>query len=461
MNNRKLTLLTLTVHAMDDVIKARQRARQISALLKFDTQDQTKIATAVSEIARNAYKYAGTGKVEFCLRQSTGNSLGIRISDKGPGIKPTANASLENMTANNNQGGIDGARRVMDKFDITSERGKGTTVWMEMDIPKHALPITQQTLAVITSELARHRTESVSEEVQQQNYELLHALDLLAKARDELEVTVQSRTAQLTEAYQALQQEISERKQAEERLQKQQLELARNSRLTSMGEMGSALAHELNQPLTAITTFTQGCIRRLEASTYPVKEILTSMKIVAEQAERAGSIIHRMKDFVAQGKLSNETLIINQVIENVIELMNYETREIAVIYKLNLASNLLPVTADKIQIEQVLVNLIRNAIEAMQMAQTIAPMVKINTRAIDKTHIEIQVIDNGPGFSREIASKVLEPYFTTKPQGMGMGLSISRTIIEAYGGHMLAKPQPKGGAWFEFTLPIAKGADND
>jgi C4-dicarboxylate-specific signal transduction histidine kinase len=457
MDNQTIVLLTLMIRNIEDVIRARQRARQISTLLKFDLQNQTKIATAVSEIARNTYGYAKKSKMEFFLSNSTDHdtSLGIRISDEIPDISQFQQFNEKNPSIN------EGARRLADRLDIISQPGKGTVIWMEMDIPKNALPINQQMLAVITLELAKYQTGNISEEVQQQNYELLHALDLLSKAREELEIKVQNRTQQLTAAYQALQQETLERKQAEERLQKQQLELAKSARLSSMGEIGSALAHELNQPLAAITMFTQGCIRRLEDNTYPIAEIISSMKTVAQQAERAGDIIHRMKNFVGQGKLSHEAIFINQLVEGVIELMNYETRETEVTFKLNLSPNVLPVVADKIQLEQVLVNLIRNAIEAIRIADINKPLLIINTVLADDHHIAVDVIDNGPGFASEISQKILDPYFTTKAEGMGMGLSISRTIIEAYGGRLIARPHAEGGAWFQFTLPIAREINDE
>jgi C4-dicarboxylate-specific signal transduction histidine kinase len=451
-----LTLLTLTIRSMEDVVKARQRARQISALLHFDTQGQTRLATSVSEIVRNAYSYAKQGKVEFCLvQQPTHASLGVRVSDKGPGIN-----ALANILANP-KGGIYGARRIMDRFEITAEPSKGCIVWMEMDIPKQAQPVTQQTIATIVHELAKHRPESASEEVQQQNSELLHALELLTKMRDELELRVQERTAQLSVMNQELQQEIAERKQAEEWLRKHQQELAHVSRLSSMGEMGSALAHELNQPLTAIATFTQGCIRRLESKAYQQDDILKTMRIVAEQAERAGAIIHRMKDFVRKGKISDAIIDLNQVIEDTVILMTYETIEKPVNLQLDLSQDSLLVAADKIQIEQVLINLMRNAIEAMRDGYTIEPKITIKTRLLSQAQIEVNVIDNGPGFSADIIAKLLEPYFTTKPQGMGMGLSISRTIIETYGGRVLAQLNPLGGAWFQFILPSVKGIKHD
>lgn len=347
---KPLTLLTLSIRSMEDVVKARQRARQIGALLHFDLQDQTRLATSVSEIVRNAYSYASQGKVEFYLTQlSTHASLGVCISDKGPGI-----AALATVLAKS-RGGIYGARRIMDRFDIQSEANKGCQVWMEMDIPKGVPLITQQTIANLVHELAKHRPESASEEVQQQNSELLQALELLTKARDELELRVQERTAQLSVMNQELQKEIAERKQAEEWLRKHQQELVHVSRLSSMGEMGSALAHELNQPLTAITTFTQGCIRRLESQAYQAEDLLKTMKIVAEQAERAGAIIHRMKDFVRKGKVSNDIIDLSEIIKDALNLMSYETTEKRVNLQLDLSHEVLLVAADKLQLEQVLV----------------------------------------------------------------------------------------------------------
>lgn len=251
--------------------------------------------------------------------------------------------------------------------------------------------------------------------------------------------------------------DITERKRTEEWARQHQQELTHVSRINFMGEMASALAHELNQPLAAIVNYTSGCVRRLETSFSEQTQMLHAMRQVIMQAERAGEIIHRMKDFVRKGKLYYEVVNINDVIHEIITLTNYEITQMATALKLNLANDLLPVRIDRIQIQQVVLNLLRNAIDAMQENKIVNPEIILRSEKLTADTIEISVLDNGPGIASDLENKLFEPYFTTKPHGMGMGLAICRTIIEAHGGHLAVRPNPVGGGtWFYFTLPVVK-----
>lgn len=248
--------------------------------------------------------------------------------------------------------------------------------------------------------------------------------------------------------------DITARKQTEQLGRQHQIELAHAARMNSMGEMASTLAHELNQPLAAIANYTKGCVRRLESGNFQLEQVLHAMRQAALQSERAGEIIHRMKNFVRKGKLYYEAADINKIIREMVTLINYELREFPVNIKLELSEQIPNLPVDKVQIEQVILNLLRNAIEAMQDAKTVKPTLIIRTLMPSSDIMHVDVVDNGPGFSAEIGQQLLTPYFTTKPKGMGMGLAICRTIIEAHGGHLSARLNPEGGAWFQFTLPI-------
>jgi C4-dicarboxylate-specific signal transduction histidine kinase len=456
-----ITLLTITIRGSDDVVMARQRARQITALLNFDKQGQTRIATVVSEIARNAYQYAGGGKVEYCLTKNSLNSLNslasfspsfiVRITDNGPGISNVDEIlSGSHISKTGNGLGIIGAKKIMDRFSINVVPGEGTEIIAEMDLPILAPAISSQLLNKITEELARNRPNSVSDEIQQQNQELLQALATISKARDDLEVRVEERTAQLL-------QEMTERKRMEEWMQQHHQDLAHVERINSMGELASALAHELNQPLAAISAYTHGCVRRLEANNYKSEEIVKIMKLVTEQAERAGEIIHRMKNFAKKGKLSLETVDINILIKDTLTLMQQELKRHRVVINFEIDNDLPNLSLDTIQIQQAITNIIRNAIQAMQEAHITKPKVFISSHMIGDTNtMEINIIDNGPGLSVEDPELILMPNFTTKKSGMGMGLSISRTVIEAHGGKLTAKNNNEGecGAWFQITIPV-------
>jgi len=249
--------------------------------------------------------------------------------------------------------------------------------------------------------------------------------------------------------------DITERKKLEELAfhHKYHLELAEMSRVNSMGEMASTLAHELNQPLTAILTYTQTCVRALQHKKVSNKEVLQAMQKVAQQAERAGVVIHRMKDFIRKGNLILEFLNINEILLKLEPLILYEGRNTATVFNFDLAKGLSEVYFDKIQIEQVILNLVRNAIEAMQEADTINPRLIIQTRGEQDNVLRISVCDNGPGFPKSMVSTLFSPYVTTKAMGTGMGLAISRTIIEAHGGQLAASTEEMKTC-FSFTLPI-------
>jgi len=248
--------------------------------------------------------------------------------------------------------------------------------------------------------------------------------------------------------------DVTERKELKELAfrHKYHLELAELSRVNSMGEMASTLAHELNQPLTAILTYSQICIRKLQDQKSPNTEILEVMNLVVQQTERAGAIIHGMKNFVRKGNLFLENLDINAILSNIFPLIQYEGRNTATVMALQLAEPLPLVYVDKLQIEQVVLNLARNAIEAMEEGNTLNPQLKIQTKLAPNNTVTVSIFDNGPGFPKEIAENLFSPYITTKPTGTGMGLAISRTIIEAHGGQLSAN-RYSNTTCFSFTLP--------
>ncbi len=248
--------------------------------------------------------------------------------------------------------------------------------------------------------------------------------------------------------------DLTEYQQTQARVQELQSELVHVSRLTEMGEMASALAHELNQPLAAISNYMKGCRRLLADSADPNrKKIESAMDHAAEQALRAGQIIRRLRDFVARGESEKRIERVSKLIEEAGALGFTGAREQAVSLHFNLDSDHDLVLVDRVQIQQVLVNLFRNALEAMaQSEQRI--LVVSSTRFADDM-IEIAVSDTGHGISKENETNLFQTFFTTKETGMGVGLSISRTIVEAHGGRMWAESNSSGGATFRFTLPAA------
>jgi len=250
--------------------------------------------------------------------------------------------------------------------------------------------------------------------------------------------------------------DLTERQQTEARLQELQSELVHVSRLTAMGEMASALAHELNQPLSAISNYMKGSRRLLENSTDErVGMVRDAMDKAAEQALRAGQIIRRLRDFVARGESERRVEDVKKLVEEASALALVGAKDRGVRVRFDLEPGVDFVLADKVQIQQVLLNLIRNAIEAMEGCDR-RDLVIATARAADNM-VAISVADSGAGIAPEIAAQLFQPFVTSKAQGMGVGLSISRTIIEAHGGTIAPHPNSGGGTVFSFTLPaVAK-----
>lgn len=251
---------------------------------------------------------------------------------------------------------------------------------------------------------------------------------------------------------------LTERQKTEARLQELRSELAHVSRLTEMGGMASAIAHELNQPLAAIANYLKGSRRLLDGSTDERLAILRdAMDSAADQALRAGQIIRRMRDFVGRGGSERQIQSIAKLVEeaSALALVGAKDRGVHVAFDFDPRVDL--ILADKVQVQQVLVNLIRNAIEAME--ESSERNLTVRTMPADDMMIVVRVDDTGSGISEEMAAKLFQPFATTKLHGMGVGLSISRTIVEAHGGQIEAEPRPGGGTTFRFTLPAVAKED--
>ncbi len=248
--------------------------------------------------------------------------------------------------------------------------------------------------------------------------------------------------------------DLTERQETEARLQELQSELVHMSRFTALGEMASALAHEINQPLTAIANYLKGCRRLLEQSERPNPELLRdAVNEAADQALRAGQIIRHLRDFVARGESEHRVESLSRLVQEAAALALVGAKERGIRVAFRLASEPDVVFADRIQIQQVLLNLIRNAIEAMEA--TSVRELAIATAPAGGAMVEVSVADTGPGIDPGIAPQLFRPFITTKPHGMGVGLSICRTIVEAHGGRLWTEPNPGGGTVFRFTLRTA------
>ena len=244
--------------------------------------------------------------------------------------------------------------------------------------------------------------------------------------------------------------DLTERQHTETRLQELQSELVHVSRLTALGEMASALAHELNQPLSAIANYLKGSKMLLERAVVPYERVAEAIDRAANEALRAGEIIRRLRDFVSRGETERRIESLPKLIEEASALALVGAKEHGVRVRFDLDPNVDLVLADKVQIQQVVLNLIRNAVDAMlesdQRNLTVTVVPAANDMAL------VSVADSGPGVSGDIVGQLFQPFITTKRSGMGVGLSISRTIVEAHGGRIWVEANEGGGAVFRFTV---------
>jgi two-component system sensor histidine kinase DctS len=250
--------------------------------------------------------------------------------------------------------------------------------------------------------------------------------------------------------------DITERKRAEELARQQQEQLQFTSRLVTMGEMASTLAHELNQPLAAIASYNTGCLNLLNAGQTDPKEILPALEKIGLQAQRAGKIIRRVHDFVRKSEPKRAPCAVGEVIEDCLGFVETEARKRHVRIDCDLPP-LPPVPADRLMLEQVLLNLIRNGMEAMAATPEAERALRIAVE-IGDGELLVSVGDQGSGIAPEIRDKLFTAFFTTKPEGMGIGLSICRSIIEFHRGRLWAEDNPQSptgsGTIFRFTLPL-------
>lgn len=247
--------------------------------------------------------------------------------------------------------------------------------------------------------------------------------------------------------------DLTEREQWQATLQELQSELARLARLNELGEMASTLAHELNQPLAAIANYTQGCVRFLNGLEDPaVQPVKDALQETAQQSLRAGEIIRHLREFVTRGETEMTMETMRKLIEEAGALALVGSREQGVRSVFDFAPKGANVLVDRVQIQQVLINLMRNAMEAMRESDQRELIVRTATR---DGYVMVEIADTGPGVSDEIAARLFQPFVTSKASGMGIGLSISKRIIEAHGGQISVSRNDKGGATFTFSLPLA------
>ncbi|WP_207061358.1 PAS domain S-box protein [Motiliproteus sp. SC1-56] len=250
--------------------------------------------------------------------------------------------------------------------------------------------------------------------------------------------------------------DITDQHKAEEEARQHQLEMAHISRLMSVGEMASGLAHEINQPLAAILNYSRGCLRRIEeGSMTRLDQVTQALELIARQAVRAADIIKRLRSFVKKTEYQRMVFQINAVCEEIAQFLDQEARDHGISYRFMLDEQNPVLHADKVQIEQVILNLLRNAIEAHGQCEKEEKLITIQTVS-QGGQLQVRVSDNASGIPAEQLENLFEPFFTSKESGLGMGLSISRTIIEAHGGRLWAESDGSNGTTFTIRLPLDK-----
>jgi two-component system sensor kinase FixL len=251
--------------------------------------------------------------------------------------------------------------------------------------------------------------------------------------------------------------DITDRRRAEDELRQSQERLTHFNRLSTMGEMAAGIAHEINQPLTAIATYAQASTRLVQFDTLPREDLLLALEQIAKQALRAGEVIRRLRSFVKNREVRREPVEVNRLLEDLLLLAETDARHHNVQVRIEAAESNPVVQADPVQIQQVMLNLVRNSIDAMLEVAEDRREILLRVRVDEHRDVEVMVQDRGTGFAPGAETELFTPFYTTKSGGTGLGLAISRSIVRAHGGKLWQADNPGGGARFYFTLPMLPG----
>ena len=283
--------------------------------------------------------------------------------------------------------------------------------------------------------------------------------EALREARGHLELKVAERTAELEKSNTDLRRTMREHEQAQQALRQTQAELAHLSRALTMGELTSSIAHEINQPLTAVVAHGHACLEWLSADPPEIGKARQTINSILRDGTRAGRVLSRIRALFSKQAHTSDWIDMNEVILELTVFFRDEAMWQQVAILADLSPNLPRLKGDRIQLQQVVLNLMMNAMDAMQELPGGLKQLVIRSKQDTPTEVTISVEDSGVGFSPGIADKIFDPFFTTKPQGIGMGLSISRSIIEAHHGRLWASARPSGGTIFQFTIPLRRQQD--
>ena len=444
-------LLASDIRTESDVVFVRQRARQIAALLEFDVHEQTRISTAVSEIARNAILYAQGGRAQFSIEGAAPEHLIIRISDRGQGIPDLPAILAGKYKSGTGMGlGLLGARKLMDIFRADSVPSHGTTVELGKALPPRAPRVTPQLVLRISAELARLAPTSLMEEIRQQNIELLHTLDELRSRQVELDRLyreVADANTELKDKGNAL-----ERTAALERAARSEAEAA----VATREELLAVVSHDLRSPLGVIVT-SAAILQRIPFGGHEGERVHESAQIILRSANRMDRLIADLLDLaqIQAGKVTVEQTPqdVEGIIRDCVELL----RPLAATKDLTgMTSAVLHVRCDRERVLQILSNLVGNAIKFTPAGGSVS----IAAEGIG-TEARFFVRDTGQGISEEELPHIFDRFWKGQRKnraGIGLGLSIAKGLVEAHGGRLWVESTLGAGTTFFFTIPLAESA---
>ena len=473
-------ILTVALIEESDIVAARQRARQIAGLLGFEAQDQTRIATAVSEIARNATGYGGGGRIEFALDNGAAPILLIRIRDHGPGIADVDAILAGRFKSANGMGvGISGTQRLMDRFEIDSVPGSGTTVLLGKRLPRGSKAISPTTLAEIGAVLAATGATDPLAEARTQNQELLRSLaELKAKQEeaDRLNAELEETNRGVVALYAELDQKAGELTTLNGELadrvaaavadcQHANDTLRQSQKMEAVGQLTGGIAHDFNNLLQIVTGNLEMLSRRLPADDEKLRRAADN---AMSGALRAATLTQRLLAFARRQPLAPKPLQTNQLVEGMSDLMRRTLGE-TVSIDAKLAADLWLIEADANQLENALLNLAVNARDAMAAGGTLTISTAngvigeadTDDGAVPGHYVSLSVCDTGSGMTEATMARVFEPFFTTKEVGRGTGLGLSMVygFVKQSGGHLRIESSLGRGTTVTMYLPKYSGDD--
>ena len=439
-------LLTLAIHHEQDVVEARQRARQVAQLLGFDSPDQTRIATAVSEIARNAFLYAQGGKIEFDIEGETRPQvLLVRVIDQGPGISDLDRVLNGQYRSTTGMGlGIIGAKRLMDQCEIQSVRGQGTTVWLKKVLPRRASLLTLDRLQPITQVLAAGKPQSLLDEVRQQNQELLQTLAQLRERQEEL-TQLNQELEDTNRGVVALYAELDEKAD----------HLRRADEMKS--RFLSNMSHEFRTPLNSILALTRLLLDRADGELTAEQE--KQVSFVRKAAEGLLELVNDLLDLakIEAGKI--EVRPIEFTVEGLFSALRGMLRPLLVSSTVSLvfeeSTRIPPLFTDENKVSQILRNFLSNALKFTEQGEVRASV----QLAADGRAVIFSVADTGIGIAASDQARIFEEFTQVhnplqhRVKGTGLGLPLCRRLARFLGGEIAVQSEPGVGSTFSATIP--------